>query len=699
MVSASRWETKANEIPNKIERIKKQNIIFNNPSTSADMISDGNQVFVQKSQLGGGSPMIRGFAANKILFVVDGIRMNNAIYRSGNLQNVLQADVNTINNAEIIFGPGTNIYGSDALGGVIDFHTIKPEFSNDDKTRTTGSALARVTTADFERTLSANINVANNKWAFLGSLSYSKFGDLKMGGMHNDYTLRPDYVERIDGRDTIIQNSDPEVQKQSGYDQMSMMAKIAHNFSKNVDWEYGLYMTRTSAVPRYDRLLQTNDDGKLKYAVWEYYPQQWLMNRLAINLHDNAIWYDNAIFTFGYQNLKEGRNDRKYQNDWLRKRDEQVNIFSFNADFDKSFNNGHILYYGLELIYNDVESKGIEENIKTQEVNKISSRYPDGGSGYFQSGLYLSYKRNFISIPATFLAGLRYSYITLNSKFEDTSFYSLPYKSIKLQNGALTGSAGFVYHPSDWQFNLNLSSGFRAPNLDDVAKIFDSEPGNVVVPNENLKPEYLYNIDIGVIRKFDGIAKIELTGFYSYLMDAMVRGDFTLNGKDSIWYDGELSKVQAIQNIGSAQIYGASFLFNVKIWEYIALNTALTYINGEDENGNSLRHASPLFGNTNLTFEKSKLKLRLGVNYNGTISYNRLAPSERSKAYLYATDENGNPYSPGWWTINLRGSYAFSESFITTFGVENIMNYRYRTYSSGITAPGRNFIIAFRYSF
>ncbi len=698
VVSASRWETKANEIPNQIELIKKQNIIFNNPATSADMISDGNQVFVQKSQLGGGSPMIRGFAANKILFVVDGIRMNNAIYRSGNLQNVLQADVNTINNAEIIFGPGTNIYGSDALGGVIDFHTIKPEFSSEDKTITSGSALARVSTADFERTLSANINIANDKWAFLGSISYSKFGDLKMGGMHNDYTLRPDYVDQVDGIDTIMQNSDPEVQKYSGYDQMSMMAKVGHNFNEHIDWEYGLYLTRTSEVPRYDRLLQTNDDGQLKYAVWQYYPQQWLMNRLTLNMNGNARWYDNAIVTFGYQNVKEGRNDRKYRDDWLRKRNEQVDIFSLNTDFDKSIGNGSVLYYGLELVYNDVKSDGIEENIITQEINKISSRYPDGGTGYFQSGIYLSFKKNFTVMPATFLAGLRYSFISLNSKFNDTSFYGLPYTSIKLNNGALTGNMGFVYHPSEWQFNLNLSSGFRAPNLDDVAKIFDSEPGNVIVPNGNLKPEYVYNFDIGVIRKFDGVAKVQLTGFYSYMVDAMVRGDFTINGQDSIWYDGELSKVQAIQNIGSAQIYGASFNVNVKLFEYLAFNSTLTYVHGEDEDGNSLRHAAPLFGNSNITFDRNKLKLRIGASYNGEISYENLAPSERSKAYLYAKDANNNPYSPGWWTLNFNGSYAFSSTFIATFGIENIMNYRYRSYSSGITAPGRNFILAFRYN-
>jgi len=698
IVSASKWETKSNEIPNKIEQIKRKDIIFDNPATSADIIAAGNQVYVQKSQLGGGSPMIRGFAANKILMIVDGVRMNNAIYRSGNLHNVLQTDVNSIENIEIIFGPGTNIYGSDALGGVIDIHTIKPSFSNGDKMIGSGYALTRVSTADFERTFSANFDFSNSKWAFMANVSYSKFDDLQMGSMHNDYNLRNEYVNTIDGRDTIIKNEDPRVQRYSGYDQISMMTKIRHKHSEYVDWEYGLYLTTSSDVPRYDRLLQYSDDV-LKYAQWDYTPQQWLMNRLSVNMHNNASFYDNAIFTLAYQNIKEGRQDRKYRNDWLRKREEQVNIFSLNADFDKVLSEGNFIYYGLEVVYNGVESQGIEENIVTQETETISSRYPDGGTKFFQSGAYLSYKKNISTVPITLLAGARYSYVILKSKFTDTTFYQLPYSEINLNNGALTGSLGMVYHPDDWQFNINLSSGFRAPNLDDVAKIFDSEPGNVVVPNENLKPEYLYNIDVGIIRKFDGIAKLELTAFYSYLENAMVRRDFSIDGHDSIMYDGEFSKVQAVVNAGSATIYGANIIFDIKLYKHLAFSTVLTTIIGEDDEGDKLRHAPPLYGGTKLTFEKSRLKMALGVDYNAEVTYQNMAPSERDKPYMYATDASGKPYSPGWWTLNYNGSYAFNEKFITMFKIDNIMDYRYRTYSSGITAPGRNFVVSFRYSF
>lgn len=698
VVSANRWETKTYEIPNNIDVIKSKDIIFENPTTSADMLTSTNGVFIQKSQLGGGSPMIRGFSANKILFTLDGIRMNNAIYRGGNLQNVLQADVNSIENAEVIYGPGTNVYGSDALGGVIDIHLLSPMLMDSNKWNASGHAFARFSSAAVERTVHADVNVSNNKWGILTMFSYSAFDDLVMGTMYNDYNLREEYVKSSNGLDTIVQNSNPRTQRYSGYNQFNFTTKISNRINDKVQWSYGFYLSRTSAVPRYDRLLEYSDN-QLKYAVWEYDPQQWMMHRLSFDFDGKTIMYDHMNIRLAYQDIKEGRNDRKFQNEWLRQRLEHVQIVSLNNDYDKSLKNQQLLFYGLEMNYNNVISTGEETNINTGETNKVSTRYPDGSNIYLSGGAYLTYKKNFVSSPLTFIGGARISHTSLNSQIEDTSFYNLPYTEIKFNHWATTGSLGFVYHPRNWQVHLNLSSGFRSPNLDDAAKIFDSEPGNVVVPNQNLQPEYIYSIDAGIVKKFNDRARIELTGFYSYLDQAIVRRDFQLNGQDSIIYDGELSRVQAMVNAGYANVYGTSLSIYIRLFNNFVLNSSLTYIKGEDDEGFAIRHAPPLFGKTALSFEKNKLKLQLSSAYNAKVSFEHLAPSERSKAYLYATDEDGNPYSPKWWTLDFKGSYAFNEKLLLTFGVENIMNYRFRPYSSGITAPGRNFIVAFRYTF
>ena len=125
----------------------------------------------------------------------------------------------------------------------------------------------------------------------------------------------------------------------------------------------------------------------------------------------------------------------------------------------------------------------------------------------------------------------------------------------------------------------------------------------------------------------------------------------------------------------------------------------MTYIKGKDDRGYSLRHVPPVYGDAALTYQKGKLNLTLDAAFNGQINYARLAPSERDKAFMYAKDENGQPYAPAWWTINFKGNYAFNKHFLLTSGIENMMNYRYRPYTSGISAPGINFIIALRFTF
>ena len=272
-----------------------------------------------------------------------------------------------------------------------------------------------------------------------------------------------------------------------------------------------------------------------------------------------------------------------------------------------------------------------------------------------------------------------------------------------MRTGAVTGNAGLVWHPqSEWQVNLNLSSGFRAPNVDDMGKVFDSEPGSVVVPNPDLEPEYAYNAEMSLIKVFDNIAEIDITGFYTYLDNALVRRDFTLNGVDSIMYDGTLSKVQAIQNAAYAYIWGVEFDLTLNFAHYFNFKSQVNYQKGEEEDdaGNvaPLRHAAPWFGKTELSFRKDELAASIYAVYNGEISYSDLPPGEYDKEYLYAKDANGNIYSPFWYTLNIKLSYRLFDNIELYLGVENITDQRYRPYSSGITAAGRNFIGSLRFN-
>jgi len=698
VISANKWEQNREEIPNKITVIPASEIAFENPQTSADLLGLSNEVFIQKSQLGGGSPMIRGFSANSILLVNDGVRMNNAIYRSGNLQNVVMIDPNIIEDSEVIFGPGSVIYGSDALGGVMDFHSKKVRLGSGEKTAISGNAFARYSSANNERTGHVDFNFGKKNWGFLTSISYSMFDDLRQGSKGLSDFDRDYYAERISGQDSMIRNDNVNMQIQSAYNQVNVLQKFFVKLSDHVDISYNFQFTTSSDIPRYDRLAEYSGDD-LKYARWYYGPQQWMMNAVKLDLHGYKKWFDNAKILLAWQNVEESRNDRKFANNLLRSRTEKVNVLSLNVDFDKKFNEKTSLFYGAEGVYNYVNSSGISEDITNGQTAPVASRYPDGGTNYSTAAAYASLKSN-LSEKMTLQAGLRYSYVFMDAQFTDTSFYDFPYSEIKLNTGALNGSLGMVYRTaSQWQINANLSSGFRAPNLDDIAKVFDSEPGNVIVPNADLKPEYAYNIDVGFIKNIGENIELDFTAFYTYLVDAMVRRDFTFNGQDSIMYDGEMSKVQALVNTGEAQIYGATASFFADINEHFSFKTTYTYMKGEDGDGFPVRHVPPSFGSTSLIYTARKLKLEAYASYNGEISYENLTPTEKEKPQMYAKDENGNPYSPSWFTLNFKGSFQINEMFQVNAGLENILDKRYRPYSSGISAPGINLILALRVKF
>lgn len=698
-VSASKREQDQTEIPQKITQISEEQIRFSNPQTSADLLQASGKVFVQKSQLGGGSPMIRGFAANSVMIAVDGVRMNNAIFRSGNLQNVISLDPNAIKNTEVIFGPGSIIYGSDALGGVMNFQTKDPELSfSSDETYSKSNSLARYSSAGDERTVHFDANLGYEKWGFLSSVSYSKFDDLRSGADFYDrypsFGMRTEYVVRENNVDQTVNNNDVTLQRSSAYEQLNVMQKFRYKPSAKFDLNYGFHLATTSDIPRYDRLIEreNGDTGQFVNAEWYYGPQVWMMNALEVDMFSESSLYNKVSGVLSYQWFQESRNDRKFQSTELRNREENVDVITANIDFDKNWGEDKQLYYGIEGIYNYVRSKAGARNIETGQEFAEATRYPDGGSDYTQLAAYVKYSMD-LSSTVTAISGLRYSHVFLESRFKSTEFYDFPFDEININTGALSGSLGFTWRPiTDLQFNLNGSTGFRAPNVDDVAKVFDSEPGTVVVPNDDVKPEYSYNIDFAIIKNFSDRAKLEINTFYTWLENAMVRRDFLFNGQEMIEYDNELSNVEAVVNAGEAYIYGASASLGVEVGKHIAFDSNITYTDGKDiSNNEPLRHVPPVFGRAGLTYKAEKIRIEAYTEFNGRKDISDFSPSEKGKTHLYTEDG-----SPSWETLNLKTSYQLNESLQVNAGVENILDKHYRPYSSGISAPGRNVIFALR---
>ena len=687
-VSANKWEQKAEEMPLRVNSINRDALFFQ-PANTADLIGGTGEVYIQKSQQGGGSPMFRGFAANRILLVYDGVRVNNAIFRSGNLQNIILFDANAMESAEVVFGPGSTIYGSDALGGVIDFRTLITEFSRDSIPLFYGQAKAGYASAANEFNGHFHLAYGSRKFSSLTSVSFVRFGDLTMGSVGPDEYLRPTYVDRINDKDSLMINPNPKIQIASGYDQFNLVQKFGFKLKEHSKLMLGIHYAQTNDIPRYDRLIITTDDG-LKYADWFYGPQSWLNVNLSFENNKKTAISDEYRFTLSYQKMKESRHDRKFDHLLKRNRFETVDVATLNLDFNQVIGSQLQLFYGVELIANLIGSTANEENVETFETNPAATRYPDG-SKYGSGGVYALLKWKPVE-SWIFNVGLRYSQFVMQGTFDQT-FFNFPEDGFDQNTGALTPSFGAVFKPSKKiRLFANIGSGFRAPNIDDMAKVFDSTPGSVVVPNTDLKPETVLSFDLGLNWTPSRRFQLEVSGFYSILNDIMVKAPFEINGVDSIIYDGELSRIEAIQNVGSGWIAGAQGSIKAVLSDRFSLRGTLVYTQGEEENGDALRHVTPLFGVLHLEYLDKHFRIDLNTRLNGSISHENLAPSEKDKAYLYAVDSNGNPYSPSWYLLNLNASWFISDSVRLVAGVENILDKRYRPYSSGIAGAGRNFL-------
>lgn len=700
VVSATRWQQDKKELSFRIVSISNQNIQLNNPQTMADLLALSGEVFVQKSQQGGGSPMIRGFSTNRLIYSVDGVRMNNAIFRGGNIQNVISLDPFAMQRTEVLMGPGSVIYGSDAIGGVMSFATLKPVYADSAAVVVSGKSVLRTSSANQERTAHLDLNIGFKNWALVSSFSKHMFGDLKMGSNGPDDYLRKFYVQRMDSVDRVIENENPLVQKPTAYDQINLMQKVAWRPNKHLEMVYAFHLSETSAYSRYDRLIETNpNNGRPISAVWNYGPQKWMMNMLTLDYSKPTAIFDKISTKLSLQNLEESRIDRNFSGNnrnRLRATQENVEAISVNVDLLKLWGKTSLMY-GLEWVNNEVFSKGRAVNISNNAPIAVPSRYPR--SKWNSAAIYVHVQRK-LSKQVNLMAGTRVSQFGLKADFShNAAFYPLSTESTQINNSAITGHLGAILNPNDkTQISIQASTAFRAPNVDDMGKIFDFGPNETVVPNPNLNAEYAYNLELNLNKQIFGFLKIETSVYHIWLENALVRRPMLVNGSDSLVINNEKKKIFAIQNASKATVYGFHFGFEIKLGKGFDLNSKVNYQRGREEMDNGSispsRHAAPTFGITSLNFKKGKVNLSLNAVYSAAVSHQNLNEEEKQKRFIYAKDAQGNSFSPSWVIYNFKAKVQLDPIFSVSAGVENLTDLRYRPYSSGIVAPGRNFVIS-----
>jgi hemoglobin/transferrin/lactoferrin receptor protein len=689
VISANKFELKKKESPNQIELITAKQIAFQNSPNTANLLEQTGNVFVQRSQAGGGSPVLRGFEASRVLIVMDGVRINNAIYRAGHLQNVLRIDQSMLERAEVVFGPSSVMYGSDALGGVVHFRSKNPEFG----VKSFRSYLRHSTAID-EKTGHLDFNIGRKRLAFLTSFTFSDFGDVIQGSKrlaaYPDFGKRLFYVEKQVNADVSIKNNEVNKQVGSAYSQYDFLQKISFQQSEKIKHTLNFQFSNSSNVPRYDRLTELRN-GLPRFAEWYYGPEKRLMFAYHLELK-NTLIYDRATVSLAFQDIEESRVSRNFNNANRKSQLEKVNLFSLNADFQKVIKS-QTLTYGLEVVGNDVKSKAHFTNINTNEERKADTRYPDGKNTMNTWAIYVADQLK-VSDALIVHGGLRYAFTDLSAEFTEKAFFPFPFNEIQQKNNSLTGNLGIVYTPfAKTKFGLLGSSGFRSPNIDDLAKVFDSVPGSLIVPNPDIRPEYSYNGELSLNQQIGKKIRLEGVYFVTSMRNAIVIDDFSLNGERLVMYNGQSSKVLAAQNKAKALIHGWNLNLKADLSKEVVFSSSLNYTKGsiKDAANTPMDHIPPMFGRTAIKYQKKAIQVEVFSIYNGWKKLANYSPSGEDNL-IYATKDG----MPSWWTLNLRSDYQANKNISLQFACENIFDKNYRNFASGISSAGRNFVITVR---
>ncbi len=643
---------------------------------SAEILEKSSGVIIQRSQNGGGSPNIRGFEANRILLVVDGVKLNNTIYRSGHLQNILSIDPYILENISVLHGPSSVFYGSGALGGAIILNTLnidKLENSTSSFTQQYESSSSSVSSNFYSK-------YVINKSSFLSSISVKKYGNLKMGKfrMHG-------YEDW--GLSNFATNENEQLfGKYSQYDLVQKM-RIPINYTSTL--RFNTQFSTTSKINRFDKLNDESNGGP-KYMFWYYGPQKRFLQSLNYNKKTNSFFADNCKISINYQLIKESRHTQKYSEEYLRNRTELINIYETKLDINKEFDKLE-LSYGFSNRYENLNSSAIKTN-ETGDTEFSSTRYPDNGSSDNTLSSYIHSELKIYKKVKWFNA-LRYDFNKIQMNFSENNPFNIGSK-LKNHNTNYSASTNVYFSANENNFiSLSIFNSFRNPNVDDLGKVFSKTDGIVVVPNLNLEPEKIMSSEL--IWKFiRDQTSLELVLFYSDLKDAIEKRPYVLNGQDSIYYDGEKMKCVANTNINSAKMKGFNFRLSQDLINCLTFNTSAAYIHSITSDSIPMAHIPPLSIRGEVVMSLSEFsKINIYTNYNDwkyASNYDANGVDNLDEATVDGT--------PSWYTINVVYSRKFN-NLKTSLACENIFDVHYKTFASGISSSGRNFILNLQCNF
>ncbi|MFQ5640013.1 MAG: TonB-dependent receptor domain-containing protein [bacterium] len=669
VVTATREEEMASEIPRMVSIVDAKTIREKSLSQTPELLRAATGVVVQKTNQGGGSPIIRGLKANKLLFLVDGIRMNNATYRGGNFQYLNTVDATFLERIEVVHGPNSVLYGSDALGGVINVLTQNPQLNRGDGASFKSSVSATLSTADETQTTHATLMAANSKWGVLLHGVYKSFGDIRRGSRGGE-TL----MQRLqnDSRTPRLLNK---TQAPNGYNAYALNAKARIVLSEFQELTISAQMDRQIEVPRYDVVEVRKDSIRF------FDPQERDLVYLRYTNTHGRTFFNSLTATLSLHRQLEVRKRQRFGSAMETTDRFRTLTPGVQLHFDKLIGRHH-LSYGSEIYFDNVSTHSFKRNTRTGDISEKAPLFPDGSSflnfGFYMQDAFYLHPKWAVNI------GGRFSAFRLEAPFSDR-FSSVSFGALEQSSTSLTGSLGSQFHLTDAvSFITNVAQGFRTPNLDDVSKLGPGKGSSFFdIPNPDAVPEKSVSVD-GGLKIHSSRYNANVVGFYNSLTDVLVRRPATFDGSRFIVEEGDTLHVFRKENAAKAFTTGFALDMQVRIGTNGLLFGNLSYTFGKN-----VTNAEPLTGvppfNGLLGLRWSRQRFWSEVNARFAAEQTRLSLEDAEDLRI---PEGG---TPGWFTLNVRAGIHLFERLALKLALGNVLDRNYREHLSGFNAPGRNF--------
>ncbi len=641
LVTATRSAADTFRVPQFASIVPSEEIERRIPSTTPDLLDRQAGILVQKTNLGGGSVFIRGVTGKQILLLVDGVRLNNSLYRFGPHQYLNTIDPHTIERLEVVRGPMSVLYGSDAMGGTINVITHRcREFglSSDVGGRLYGKYGSAATERAGRLELEANVG---NAGALFGG-TYRAFGDLTAGGGVG-------------------------LQAPTGYDEVDADMKMNWKPSTSHEWTVATQFVRQYRVPKTSEVTL---GGKLKY---DYEPQRRLLAYLRFEGTELAgKWLGLARVTLSYNLQEEGEEVVRDDPDIETKEENGANTLGATLLLRSDLGAFGVLSYGAEFYQDWISSTRHTFSYRSGESRQVRSAFPDGAT-YRTVGLYVQDEIPILD-RLTLLVGGRYSYVKTEGELKDPEGGRQDTLSLETDN--LSGMAHIQLEVFPWLNGVfGVAQGYRAPNMEDF---FGKVDFVEEIPNTALTAERSINYEFGL--------KARHTLFSGNLF-------YFLSDYDDLIGRKRVDSVVQRQNIGEAGIQGVELDFRVSLPMDLILFGTYSWIQGTNRTSDEpLRRIPPMMGTVGVRYQPSA---RYWAEAWGLFAgrQDRLSPGDISDERI---PEGG---TPGYAVFNLGGGVRLWDTLDGTFWIENLGDAEYKTHGSGIYFPGINIMVGLKVAF